>query len=314
MIDFRTIVVALDFSPSSRDALRQAQRIAGWSGAVLRAVHVVDVPTLRPAPPILFPYPLPTQVDLVEIAKYQLEEFKRGLEGENLPEVDFRVGSPAIEIAEYARGADLLVMGTHSVDDERRGVGTIAAGCVRRADCKVLLVRRGQTGPFRKVAAFVDFSDTSREVLEKAIRVAARDGASLAIVHAYDDPWAGRPPAGAVADNMPDFRAKYREAVEERLRRFCEPVAHEVGALKAVFRAIEHNRGWEGYAWGLVRFIHDEEVDLAVLGTRSNWNARDFLMGSTAERVVRDARCSIVALKGTPLAIRPEAVSPPGAD
>lgn len=303
----RSIVVGLDFSPSSRDALRQAQRIAAWSGAALRAIHVVHVPAFRPAPPVLFPYALPTQTDLIEAAKDQLEEFKRGLEGNALPEVEFRVGSPAIEIAEYARGADLLVLGTHSVHDERRGVGTIAAGCVRRAECKVLLVRRGQAGPFRKVAAFVDFSDTSREVLEKAIRVAARDGASLAVVHAYDDPWAGRPPGGAVPGNMPDFRAKYREAVEERLRSFCDPVSHEVGALKAVFRGIEHNRGWEGYAWGLVRFIQDEEVDLAVLGTRSSWNPRDFLMGSTAERVVRDARCSIVAIKGTSLAIRPQA-------
>lgn len=271
-------------------------------------IHVVDIPAFRPARPVLLPFALPTQTDLVAAARAQLEEFKRGLEGEDLPEVDFRVGSPAIEIAEYARGADLLVIGTHSVDDERRGVGTIAAGCGRRADCKVLLVRRGQAGPFRKVAAFVDVSDTSRQVLEEAIRVAARDEASLAIVHAYDDPWAGRRPGGAVADNMPGFRAKYREAVEERLRSFCEPVAHEVRALKASFRGIEHNRGWEGYAWGLVRFIHDEEVDLAVLGTRSSWNPRDFLMGSTAERVVRDARCSIVALKGTSLPSCPEAV------
>ncbi|MGE3108966.1 MAG: universal stress protein [Vicinamibacterales bacterium] len=309
MIDNKSIVVALDFSPSSRDALRQAQRIARWSGATLRAIHVVDVPAFTPAPPVLLPFALPTQIDLVEMARHRLEEFKRGLEGDALPEVEFRVGSPAIEIASYARGADLLVMGTHSVDDERRGVGTIASACVRRADCKVLLVRRGQTGPFRKVAACVDFSDTSREVLEKAIRVATRDGASLAIVHVYDDPWAGRPPRGAVADNMPEFRAKYREAVEERLRLFCEPVAHEVSALKAVFRAIEHNRGWEGYAWGLVRFIHDENVDLAVLGTRSTWNPRDFLMGSTAERVVRDARCSIVALKGAPSVTRAGAES-----
>ena len=100
----------------------------------------------------------------------------------------------------------------------------------------------------------------------------------------------------------------FGDQVEERLRSFCEPVAQEVRALKASFRGIEHNRGWEGYAWGLVRFIHDEEVDLAVLGTRSSWNPRDFLMGSTAERVVRDARCSIVALKGTSLPSCPEAV------
>jgi nucleotide-binding universal stress UspA family protein len=298
MTGIRTIVVGLDFSPSSHDALRQAQRIAAWSGSALRAVHVVDVPAFQPAPPVLLPYTLPTPTDLLEAAKYQFEEFKKAADGVALPEVEFRLGSPTLEIADYARGADLLVLGTNSVHDERRGVGTIAAGCVRRAECKVLLVRRGQVGPFSKIAAFVDFSDTSREVLEEAIRVAARDDASVAIVHAYDDPWGGRRPRGAVSENMPDFRAKYREAVEDRLRTFCEPVAREAVALKAVYRAIEHTRGWEGYAWGLEKYIHDEQVELAVLGTRSRWNPRDFLMGSTAERVVRDARCSIVAIKG----------------
>jgi len=42
MNSLRSIVVGLDFTPSSRAALRQAARIAAWNEADLHAVHVVD--------------------------------------------------------------------------------------------------------------------------------------------------------------------------------------------------------------------------------------------------------------------------------
>lgn len=303
----RNIVVGLDFSPSSRDALVQAQRIAAWNRASLRGVHVVDVPAFTPAPPTLFPYALPTHADLTREARRRFDEFKAGIAGAETLHVDFLLGSPARTMVDCSRDADLLVMGTHSVHDERRGVGSIAAACVRRALCSVLLVRRGQTGKFGKVAVFVDFSDTSRSAVEQAIRIASQDGSELFVVHAYDDPATGWRPDTPIAENMPDFHVKYREAVEDRLRTYCEPFTHELNALKATFKGIEHNRGWEGYAWGLVRFVHDEAVDLAVLGTRSTWNPRDFLIGSTAERVVRDARCSIFALPGVPPQVPPTA-------
>lgn len=42
MRTLRSIVIGIDFSDSSRVALEHAVRIAGWSGAALHAVHIVD--------------------------------------------------------------------------------------------------------------------------------------------------------------------------------------------------------------------------------------------------------------------------------
>lgn len=59
----------------------------------------------------------------------------------------------------------------------------------------------------------------------------------------------------------------------------------------------------------IVNGIHANEpepapsIDLAVLGVRSTWNARDFLMGSTAERICRDAGCSILTVRPVPESI-----------
>lgn len=298
----KSILVAVDFSACSADALQQAVRIARWNQAKVHAVHVVDMPNMQPTPHFLFPFPPPTQWDLVAHARSRWDEFAMAAIGTEQVEFDIAVGSPRSEILErvHRLKPDVLVMGAHSILDARKGVGTTAAACVRKAETKVLLVRRQQSGPFRNVAASIDFSPVSRLVLEQAIRVAAQDHANLHVVHVYDDPWCGLPPSDAVVANMPDFKGKLRQSVEKRLKGFCAASAHELGALHAQFHGVEHMEEWAGCGRGIVQFVGEREIDLVVLGTRSSWNIRDFVMGSTAERVVRDAGCSILAIKPEP--------------
>ncbi|NUQ52990.1 MAG: universal stress protein [Phycisphaerales bacterium] len=298
----KTVLAAVDFSMCSSDAFRQATRIAAWNEAELHALHVVNVPAYRPIPHPFIPFDLPTQDQLAHDAYRRWEDFAPACEGKSQARFTVAVGSPRSEILQAVETLkpDLLVMGTTSVLDRKRGIGTIAAACVRRAETKVLLVREEQSGPFKDVAAFVDFSETSREALAQAVRVAAQDGAALHVVHIYDDPWHGVPRTGIITANMPDFDSKLRESVEQRLREFCEPLAHEMNALKANYHGFQHDEHWEGYGSGITGFIARHGVDLAVLGVRSTWNARDFFMGSTAERVCRDAGCSILTIRPVP--------------
>ena len=298
----KTILAAVDFSTCSSDAFRQADRIAALQGAALHALHVVTVPAYPPDPNLFIPFDLPPQEQLVDDAHRRWEEFALACERKTKTEFTVAVGSPRAEIlrAVEAIKPDLLVMGTTSELDRRRGIGTIAAACVRRAETKVLLVRERQERPFKNVAAFVDFSATSREAVAQAVRVAAQDGATLRVVHMYEDPWHGVPRTEVITANMPDFDAKMKHAVEQRLRDFCEPMAHEMNALKAHFHGVQRGEHWEGYGSGITGFIAHRGVDLAVLGVRSTWNARDFFMGSTAERVCRDAGCSILTIRPVP--------------
>ncbi len=298
----KTILVAVDFSLCSTDAFRQAARIAAWNNAKLHALHVVNAPTTLPGRRAFIPFDLPTQDQLVHDAERRWEDFAPACEGKAKAEFSIVVGSQRGEIlrAVEAMKPDLLVMGTNSVLDRKRGIGTTAAACVRQAETKVLLVREEQTSPFTSVAACIDFSATSRLALEQAVRVAAQDGAALHVMHVYDNPWHGMPRSDIVDANMPDFDAKMKEAVAARLREFCQPLAHEMNALKAHFHGVQHDEHWSGHGDGLVGFIHHQGVDLAVLGVRSSWNTRDFLWGSTAERVCRDAGCSILTVRPAP--------------
>lgn len=299
MSSLNSILVAVDFSPCSAVALNAASRIAERNRASLRAVHVVPLPTFEPTPHPLIPFPLPTQADLVADAKESWSRFVA--DAGVAPDVvcDIEVGRPRDAILEStARArADLLVLGAHGSHDAHKGVGPTAAACMQRAKTMVLLVREDKVGPFKSVVACVDFTDTSKLALQQAIRVAAHDEAALCVLHVYDDPWRGLGAPTDIRVNMPDFKAQFHRSVEDRLREFCEPFARELGAMKAVFQCLESEWRGGGYGHAIVRFVKEHGCDLAVLGTRDRWNVRDMVFGSTAERVVRDAPCSTLAVK-----------------
>ncbi len=299
MASLNSVLVAVDFSPCSAVALKAAGRIADCNRASLRAVHVVALPSFEPAPHPLFPFTLPSQADFVSDAR---ESWALLIKDSGVPTdvtCDIEVGRPRDAILESVARirADLLVLGAHGVHDAHKGIGPTAAACMQRAKTRVLLVREDHAGPFRNVVACVDFTETSMLALQEAIRAAAQDGAALSVLHVYDDPWHGlRPPVG-IQVNMPDFTVQFRRRVEDRLREFCTPFAHELSALKAAYQCVESQWRGGGYGHAIVRFAKEQRCDLVLLGTRDRWNIRDMVFGSTAERVVREAPCSILAVK-----------------
>lgn len=294
----KTILVAVDFSPSSAAALKQAVRIAALNRARVSAIHVVEIPAYALPEGSFLPIDLLPPVDLlISASRERWTQWAPAREVGRAVSFECVLGLPRMEILERARHGtlDLLVVGAHGEFDAKRGVGSIAAACVQRARTKVLVVRDDQTSAFKSVVACVDFSDTSRLAVEQAVRIAAQDGAALHILHVYTDPWHGLGPPDEIKANMPDINARYQQAVEQHLRSFCEPLAHEIRALKAVFHVEQFDQG--GHGKSIVEFVARERCDLVVLGTRSKWNVRDFFWGSTAERVVREAPCSVLAVK-----------------
>lgn len=285
------ILVAVDFSPCSADAFREAARIAAWSRASLEALHVVD-PSLFTSIP---PDPLMPVGLLIEEAREQWGKFIPDCTARAATHLTIEVGRPRDLIVERVRlgKPDLLVVGAHSDLDAHRAIGGNAAACVQHAETKVLIVRESQAGPFKSVVACVDFSETSRLALEQAIRVAAQDDAAVHILHVYTDPWRGRSASAQAPADLPSFRRTHQQAVEDHLQRFCEPMTHEIGALRAEFHALLSSSHGEG----IIAFVQRHGCDLAVLGTRATWNLRDFLWGSTAERVVRECPSSVLTVK-----------------
>lgn len=296
MNEIKSVLVGIDFTEPSAAALAQGVRIAGRTGAHVRALHVIEILVVADLEEALSPFQRDIQAGLLGDARRAWEQFAPGVSKEGV-RFDVSVGTPLAEVVSKVRStnADLLVMGVYGASGPTRGTGTLATQCVRKAPTSVLLVQEGKTSAFERVVACVDFSETSRRAVAAAARVAASDGAALHVLHVFQAPWARYHYRSPTPQATPDFQRQYADALRGRLRTFCEPLAKDPawGGL-AVSYELREDRS---HGAGIGEFIRASGADLCVLGTRGRTNLRDVLLGSTAERVVRDAACSILTVR-----------------
>lgn len=292
----KNIVVGVDFSYFSGCALKQAVRIAGWNQAKMHAVHVVDTSMVNHLKEFLgCKRALIGSQDAIEkirnSAQTQLEETVGKVEEVSFS-ADAITGTPFVELLRRVRdkSADLLVLGSNGSSDPLKGAGVLATKCVRKAATKVLLVRADHSGPFKKVIACVDFSESSHRVVEQAIRVAQQDGASLILLHVCSPPWKG---ADYVAQPSPEDEQHHSDSLSERMQIALEPFESEIHALQVETNVVENVRESDG----IVQFIGDSAADLVVVGTRGRTGIRAILLGTVAEHIVRESPCSVLAVK-----------------
>lgn len=130
---------------------------------------------------------------------------------------------------------------------------------------------------------------------EAAVLAARRPRSSLHLVWAADLGRDWTPPEGGVPDIKP-FLGRMRAAAEEALRA-CAPVTDT--------RVFHHVI--EGDAAGAILSIaEDVEADLVVVGTHGRTGVGRLMMGSVAEKVVRQAGCPVLVMRQRRYLAHPE--------
>jgi nucleotide-binding universal stress UspA family protein len=152
----------------------------------------------------------------------------------------------------------------------------------------------------KKLLYATDFSPYSNQAYFHAIALAEHHKASLTILYVYT-PGAVPPANGASGEaDKQHWRAQLEQI------RPTNP------------RIAVHHVFLEGDPAGeMVRYAVDAGMDLIVMGTHGRTGLERLLMGSVAEKVMREAPCSVLVVKlpkGIPQAVRPdiEMASQPG--
>lgn len=146
MSPFQKILVPIDFSPHSDEALRVACEMAETFGASLTLVNVFSAP-IYPMPEGAYVAMPAAYADVVAATNKRLEETCAVVKRDHQAlAVDSRAleGVPFREIVAFARkqGIDLIVMGTHGRTGLKHALlGSVAEKVVRKASCAVLTVR-----------------------------------------------------------------------------------------------------------------------------------------------------------------------------
>lgn len=145
---FQNILVPVDFSVHSAQAIEAAVDLSRRYDGLITLVHVYDpVAYALPDGYVLF---TPSQFDrLIAALEEQLQAAKKAAVQLGALRVDTRLleGFPAEEIRDFAArtGADLIVMGTHGRGAVKHLLlGSVAERVVRTAPCPVLTLKAQQ--------------------------------------------------------------------------------------------------------------------------------------------------------------------------
>ena len=137
----------------------------------------------------------------------------------------------------------------------------------------------------RKVLVPLDFSDPSLQALQYARRFAAPSQAELVLLYVIE-PVAYPAELGVVIN----LDADLAERALGELEKLRHQHLSDYPATRSLVRS--------GVADAeIITTAKDEHADLIVIGTHGFSGLKHFLLGSTAERVVRDAPCPVLTVR-----------------
>jgi nucleotide-binding universal stress UspA family protein len=144
---------------------------------------------------------------------------------------------------------------------------------------------------FNRILCAVDFSETSLEAFRRAAEMARRFASSLYVLHVIEarpvvSNLIGVDAVGEMAVELEEMATAALELLVESSASDLEgvPVSLEVTAGRAFAEILNHARDWS--------------ADLIALGAKGATALEQIVVGSTAERVMKDAPCSVLVVRG----------------
>lgn len=148
-------------------------------------------------------------------------------------------------------------------------------------------------GTWNELLCAVDFSEPSRLAMLDACDLAKRSGARLTLVHVFDPPVGALPGTEFVVPASPELVETITEELERKLETWRVEAERITGGPVAA-RVLPGAPGEQ-----IPRLAREERFDLVVLATHGRHGLKRLLMGSVAERIVRDAPCSVLVARHT---------------
>ncbi|MGB9475530.1 MAG: universal stress protein [Candidatus Udaeobacter sp.] len=295
------ILVPIDFSKMSIQAIETAKGLAQPFGATIHLVHVHHWQYSADfVGPVISSGFLPASFE-EHRNKHLAEEFKTIASKARLSPRDkthLRTGASAFqEICTLARQipADLIVMPTHGYTGIKHVfLGSTTERVVQHAPCPVFVVRQLGKRPaeekfrYKKVLVPVDFSDCSQKALQYAIGFANEFGAEIVLLHATYLGYIYSAEGTALYD-IPGLQKAARKEAEHQMQTLVRAAKFGQVKFETVFTEASP-------VLDICAFAKHHDVDLIITSTHGVTGFEHVLIGSIAEKVVRHAPCSVLVV------------------
>ncbi len=297
-LTFKNILVATDFSETSKHALQCAVAITDLNQSQLFVLHA-----LLPEPRMPVPLdPLPSRADR------DLSEAKLKLEGVTSPELIGHVhhkeilergpvGEVVLDVIQR-ENIDLLVLGTHGRTGLKKLVlGSIAEELFRRAPCPVLTVGPSAvlSREIRKVLFATDFGSASVQALPYAMDFANQREGKLTLLHLVSPmPVEYVGPAWYPGTDVVERKDASKSKCLQQLRNLLPSNS----GLKC---EVEHLVEFHFAPEGILNTAAEREVDLIVMGVKQSGTNVSRLAAhmpwAIAYEVVCQAACPVLTIR-----------------
>lgn len=310
---FKDILCVLEDVKAGKYVMERAVTLAENNQARLTVVDVVEHVTAGIGMPEGGPISVDLQAALVSAHEQGLETLVDPYRKRTEIEARVLAGVPFLEIIREVLRSDhdLVIKVPETRDFLDRLFGSEDMHLLRKCPCPVWLIKPAKQKAYRRILAAVDVGDSyppeelaSRralrwQILELASSLALSDFAELHVAHAWE-PVAESALRGVL--HTPE--EKYIDYVEQKRRDHAaslDGLMHDVtGDLGQ--DALDYLKPRTHLVKGSARkeisaLAKQIEADLVVMGTVARTGVPGFIMGNTAETILNQIDCSVLAVK-----------------
>jgi nucleotide-binding universal stress UspA family protein len=272
----RTLVAGIDLTSMGRRVADRARIIAENGDSVVNLVHV-----LEPVGEAMIDPRLARLMRDHQTAEAQKTADWISARTEVEVTLDVVKGSPAWELASRAKKADLILLGSSTVDAFTAGPTTRRVAHMASSD--VLIVRRQPRVPYRRIIAAVDFSESSRVAVDHALTMSP--DAEVTVLYSLPDRFDNLlMDAGLFREEMDASRGERLEAARDRMLEFSQQWNGEVRTMVTDGPPAET----------IDEAVRRRGADLVVAGSRGATATRMVLLGNVADGLVTHAPCDVL--------------------
>jgi nucleotide-binding universal stress UspA family protein len=291
-LPYRRILVALDGSEESEAALTKGIDTALTYKSTLGICHIVDYHNIKE---LRKQYP---DLMLHALNKKGSEIIARGKEqAENAGIYHVRVfikeGIPKTAVTDdiaKSFGPDLIVTGGSGAGtNEKKRLGSVSAGIVRRASCDVWVAKNSTPSAYRSILIAVDGSDASRQAFYAGLKMAKRNHSAARIIYALNTQ-----SLSSLEPYTKDIISVYQKRADELLAEYKTWGEAANHGPEPLHFSIEHGTPKTAIP---VDAAQKYEADLIVAGASGMGRTQRFILGSVSENIMRRASCDVLVVR-----------------
>lgn len=196
---------------------------------------------------------------------------------------------------EVIRGAyDLLIAGTrHQGDASRLLFGSTATKLIRKCPCPVWITKPGEFHDPMNLLVASDLTDVGEQALHLAVSLGQLFGARIHLLHAVESHFEQMMKmTGLPEEECRRYRDREYERAETALNEQLSRTDYRT-VTPGVRTFVIEGPAEEA----ILQAVREHEIDLVILGTSGRGGLPGMLLGNTAERLLPELPCSLLALK-----------------